>query len=199
MYIYKIYIYIYNIYIYIVYHIFYFINIDEIFIFINFIQVNFFKYVKDPILHRNIMFNWFSFSVFNFYKDINSKYLLLNIFNFNNIMYIYLFRKLIYGNLMYLIHYLRLFFDGERNRGLRFILSNIFLSDKIYKYKLNIFQKLNIFLKFLIYCINFCFINFIYYIILYLTYLIYSFFNFIFKFKYLIISYCFLLICFKYY
>lgn len=50
---------IYDFYIFIIYHLFFFVNIDEAFNFIKALNLNIFnllKYIKDPILNRNINF-----------------------------------------------------------------------------------------------------------------------------------------------
>jgi hypothetical protein len=74
---------------------------------------------------------------------------------------------------------LNLFFDGEKNRGFRYLLSKVFLVNKIFKK-----QKFFILLKIIGYYLNLLFINVIYIIIMSFVYLIYSSINFIILFRY---------------
>ncbi len=183
----------YNGYIYFIYHFFNFLNIDEMFNIIklfNFNILNILKYVKDPILNRNIQFTWFTSFMFTFYKEKKT-----NIFKINNTITYGLFLKYILSLFMYSIYNFNLF--EKNDKKFYKLLSFIYLYNKINL--LNLFYYINKLFKSFIYFINLFFINFIYFIILNFTYLIYIVLDFLLRCRNIIMIFILILICIKYY
>ena len=178
----------YKFYIFCIYHFFYFINIDEIFILISKFRLNIFKvfdYIKDPYLNRNLDLNLLN-------KYYNNALFLKNIFIIK-IIYYNILKKYILYFIIYYLYKLQMYLNFK-NYNIIQLISNLYKLNKIKNVR-NVIKLCNL----IIFYINIIIVNIIYNIILYLIYFIYAFIMCIKKIKKIILFSLFFFICIKYY
>lgn len=184
----------YNYIVTIIYYFFYFINIDEMYLWLKIFKINIFNFLKykiDPIGDRNGVLTWSS-NVYNlYYKYINLNLFSINFLNFKNL---YILKNYIYILITYFIWLLYLNFNCNKDFLVKKLLSNVYLFNRVIKKNIFILS-----LKIMFYIINFIIINIIYFMCILLTYFIYSVFLFCNEFKYTFFYILLLFFCIKYY